>query len=124
MAQLYSVRSRASWGLGDFADLADLAAIAGERGADFLLINPVHAAEVTSPIEPSPYRPATRRFLAPLYVRPEDIREVAYLTPTERAVVEAARAPSPRWMPTRTASTATRSGRPSDSASTRSSRCR
>jgi 4-alpha-glucanotransferase len=93
MAQLYSVRSRASWGLGDFADLADLAAIAGERGADFLLINPVHAAEVTSPIEPSPYRPATRRFVAPLYVRPEDIREVAYLTPTERAVVEAARGP-------------------------------
>ncbi|EXJ51411.1 4-alpha-glucanotransferase [Microbacterium sp. MRS-1] len=93
MAQLYSVRSRASWGLGDFADLADLAAIAGERGADFLLINPVHAAEVTSPIEPSPYRPATRRFLAPLYVRPEDVREVAYLTPTERAVVEAARGP-------------------------------
>ena len=93
MAQLYSVRSRASWGLGDFADLGDLAAIAGRRGADFLLINPVHAAEVTSPIEPSPYRPATRRFLAPLYVRPEHIREVAALTPTERAVVEAARAP-------------------------------
>ncbi len=93
MAQLYSVRSRASWGMGDFADLGDLAAIAGREGADFLLVNPVHAAEVTSPIEPSPYRPASRRFLAPLYVRPEDIREVAYLTPTERAVLEAARTP-------------------------------
>ncbi|WP_292835277.1 4-alpha-glucanotransferase [Microbacterium sp.] len=93
MAQLYSVRSRASWGMGDFADLGDLAAIAGGRGADFLLVNPVHAAEVTSPIEPSPYLPATRRFLAPLYVRPEDIREVGYLTETGRAVVEAARTP-------------------------------
>lgn len=93
MAQLYSVRSRASWGMGDFADLGDLAAVAGAQGADFLLINPIHAAEVTSPIEPSPYLPATRRFLAPLYVRPEDIREVGYLTPTERAVVEAARTP-------------------------------
>ena len=93
MAQLYSVRSHASWGMGDFADLGDLAAIAGREGADFLLVNPVHAAEVTSPIEPSPYRPASRRFLAPLYVRPEDIREVAYLTPTERAVIEAARTP-------------------------------
>ena len=93
MAQMYSVRSRASWGMGDFADLGDLAAIAGREGADFLLVNPVHAAEVTSPIEPSPYRPASRRFLAPLYVRPEDIREVAYLTPTERAVIEAARTP-------------------------------
>lgn len=79
MAQLYSVRSRRSWGLGDFADLADLAAVAGEAGADYLLINPVHAAEVTTPIEPSPYLPSSRRFLAPLYVRPELIPEAAYL---------------------------------------------
>lgn len=92
MAQLYSVRSKASWGLGDFADLADLAAITGARGADFLLVNPVHAAEVVSPIEPSPYLPATRRFLAPLYVRPEDIREVAYLPSTERKLIARARA--------------------------------
>ena len=93
MAQLYSVRSRASWGMGDFADLGDLAAVAGHEGADFLLINPIHAAEVTSPIEASPYRPATRRFLAPLYLRPEDIREAAYLDTAGRAALEAARAP-------------------------------
>lgn len=93
MAQLYSVRSRSSWGVGDFADLGDLASIAGERGADFLLVNPVHAADVTSPIEPSPYLPATRRFLAPLYARPEDIREAAYLTPAERARLDALREP-------------------------------
>ncbi|GAA1977113.1 4-alpha-glucanotransferase [Microbacterium pumilum] len=92
MAQLYSARSRRSWGMGDFADLGDLAAVAGSEGADFLLINPIHAAEVTSPIEPSPYLPATRRFLAPLYLRPEDIREAAYLAPDERALVDAARA--------------------------------
>jgi len=91
MAQLYSVRSRGSWGMGDFADLGDLAALAGARGADFLLVNPIHAAEVTSPIEPSPYLPATRRFLAPLYVRPEDIREVGYLSAADRAVVDEAR---------------------------------
>jgi len=94
MAQLYSVRSRGSWGMGDFADLGDLAAIAGSRGADFLLVNPIHAAEVTTPIEPSPYLPATRRFLAPLYVRPEDIREVAYLSASDRAAIDAARAPA------------------------------
>ncbi|MEZ3160665.1 4-alpha-glucanotransferase [Microbacterium sp. BWT-B31] len=87
MAQLYSVRSRSSWGMGDFADLGDLAAIAGARGADFLLINPVHAADVVSPVEASPYRPSTRRFLAALYVRPDDIREVAYLSPSARAAV-------------------------------------
>lgn len=91
MAQLYSVRSRRSWGIGDFADLADLSAVTGEAGADFLLVNPIHAAEVTSPIEPSPYLPATRRFLAPLYIRPEDIREVAYLKPRQRRALKAAR---------------------------------
>lgn len=84
MAQLYSVRSRRSWGMGDFADLADLAAIAGESGADYLLINPVHAAEVTTPIEPSPYLPSSRRFLAPLYIRPELIPEAAYLSDPAR----------------------------------------
>jgi len=77
MAQLYSVRSRASWGIGDFADLEHLASVAGSRGADFVLINPIHAAEVTSPIEPSPYLPASRRFIAPLYIRPESIPEFA-----------------------------------------------
>ena len=94
MTQLYSVRSRGSWGIGDFADMGDLAAIAGRRGADFLLVNPIHAAEVTSPIEPSPYLPATRRFLAPLYVRPEDIREAAYLSSAQRELLEAAREPA------------------------------
>lgn len=87
MAQLYSVRSRGSWGIGDFADLGDIAAIAGTHGADFLLVNPIHAAEVTPRIEPSPYLPATRRFLAPLYVRPEDIREASYLSTEDRAVI-------------------------------------
>ncbi|QLD11940.1 4-alpha-glucanotransferase [Microbacterium oleivorans] len=84
IAQLYSVRSRRSWGLGDFADLADLAAVAGEAGADYLLINPVHAAEVTTPIEASPYLPSSRRFLAPLYIRPELIPETAYLSGAAR----------------------------------------
>ncbi len=91
MAQLYSVRSRASWGVGDFADLADLAVLSGARGADFLLINPVHAAEVTSPIEPSPYLPASRRFIAPLYVRPEAIEEFAALAAHDREAVRRAR---------------------------------
>ncbi|MEU1973194.1 4-alpha-glucanotransferase [Microbacterium sp. NPDC019599] len=94
MAQLYSARSRESWGVGDFADLGDLATVAAQRGADFLLVNPIHAAEVTTPIEPSPYLPATRRFIAPLYVRPEDIRETAYLDPDARALIAAAKVPA------------------------------
>ena len=88
-AQLYSVRSQLSWGLGDLADLAELADWSGrDLGADFVLVNPLHAAEVAGPMEPSPYLPATRRFVNPVYIRVEDVRETGYLPSTDRALVE------------------------------------
>lgn len=78
--QLYSVRSAASWGLGDLVDLADLAVWAGARhGAGYLLVNPLHAAAPTAPMEPSPYLPTSRRFVNPLYLRVEAIAEFAAL---------------------------------------------
>jgi 4-alpha-glucanotransferase len=86
--QLYSVRSKRSWGIGDFADLADLAALSGARGADYVLVNPLHAAEPVPPVQPSPYSPSTRRFFNPLYIRIEAIPELAYLKPRKRALVE------------------------------------
>ncbi|MCC9197089.1 4-alpha-glucanotransferase [Arthrobacter sp. zg-Y820] len=89
MAQLYSVRSSRSWGIGDLNDLADLAALSGaDHGAGFILINPLHAAEPVPPLEPSPYLPATRRFFNPLYIRVEDIPEYGYLPGEARAKVE------------------------------------
>ena len=88
MAQIYSVRSRRSWGAGDLADLADLAAWSGhELGADFVLVNPLHAAAPIVPMTPSPYLPATRRFPNPIYLRIEDIPEYAYLGGAERKAV-------------------------------------
>jgi len=87
-AQLYSVRSKRSWGIGDFGDLADLAALSAERGADYVLVNPLHAAEPAPPLQPSPYSPSTRRFFNPLYLRIEAIEELAYLMPKERERVE------------------------------------
>jgi 4-alpha-glucanotransferase len=75
-AQLYSVRSERSWGIGDLADMRDLAAISAARhGADFLLVNPLHASSPTPPVEPSPYLPVTRRFTSALYLRLEDVPE-------------------------------------------------
>ena len=94
MAQLYSVRSSASWGVGDLADLAEIGWLAGrELGADFLLINPLHAAEPIAPMTPSPYLPTTRRFVNPLYIRVEDVREAAYLSAADRTLVEWAAEP-------------------------------
>jgi 4-alpha-glucanotransferase len=95
MAQLYSVRSRASWGVGDFADLAELGWLSARTcGADFLLVNPLHSAEPAGPMTPSPYLPTTRRFVSPLYIRVEDVRETAYLSAADRALVEWAAEPA------------------------------
>ncbi len=78
--QLYSVRSHQSWGIGDLTDLADLAVWSASRhGADYVLVNPLHAAAPTVPMEPSPYLPTSRRFVNPLYLRVEAIPEFAEL---------------------------------------------
>jgi 4-alpha-glucanotransferase len=83
--QLYSLRSRRSWGHGDLHDLADLARwSASELGAGFVLINPLHAAEPAPPVSPSPYLPMSRRFISPLYLRVEDIGEYALLPAAQR----------------------------------------
>lgn len=81
--QLYSVRSRGSWGVGDLTDLTDLAVWSASRhGADYLLVNPLHAAAPPGPkgrMEPSPYLPTSRRFVNPIYLRVEAIPEFADL---------------------------------------------
>ena len=83
--QLYSVRSRNSWGIGDLTDLTDLAVWAGARhGAGYVLVNPLHAASPTAPMEPSPYLPTSRRFVNPLYLRVEAIPEFAALPKRRR----------------------------------------
>jgi 4-alpha-glucanotransferase len=83
--QLYSVRSEGSWGFGDLTDLTDLCVWAGARhGADYVLINPLHAASPTTPMEPSPYLPTSRRFVNPLYLRVEAIPEFAELANRDR----------------------------------------
>src|ERR1700738_5006500 len=83
--QLYSVRSRQSWGVGDLTDLTDLAVwSASVHGAGYVLVNPLHAAAPTKPMEPSPYLPTSRRFVNPLYLRVEAIPEFAYLRKRRR----------------------------------------
>ena len=87
-AQLYAVRSRCSWGIGDLGDLARLARWSGaELGAGFVLVNPLHAVAPGFPQEPSPYFPASRRFANPVYLAVEELPEVGLLDPEARAEV-------------------------------------
>jgi 4-alpha-glucanotransferase len=76
--QLYSVQSERSWGVGDLTDLTDLAVWSGAtHGAGYILVNPLHAAAPVAPMEPSPYLPTSRRYVNPIYLRPEVIPEFA-----------------------------------------------
>jgi len=87
--QLYSVRSRRSWGHGDLHDLADLARWSGRHlGAGFILVNPLHAAEPTTPVSDSPYLPMTRRYISPLYLRIEDLPEYHQLNLAQREYID------------------------------------
>ena len=94
MLQLYSVRSSRSWGMGELPDLADLASLAGRAfEAGLVLVNPLHAGEPVTPIEPSPYFPASRRFADPLYLRVEEVPEYAALSEADRERVRQLGAP-------------------------------
>jgi 4-alpha-glucanotransferase len=66
--QLYSVSTDHNWGMGDFADLGQLIDLAAAQGADFILLNPLHALDLRYPENASPYSPSDRRFLNPLYI--------------------------------------------------------
>ncbi|HYH52242.1 MAG TPA: 4-alpha-glucanotransferase [Acidimicrobiia bacterium] len=71
-AQLYATRSKASWGIGDLADLRRLAEWSVRLGAGMCLLNPLHASVPDYP-QPSPYYPSSRCFRNPLYLRIEEV---------------------------------------------------
>lgn len=71
--QLYATRSRQSWGMGDLGDLAYLARHSRQMGAEVVLVSPLQAVSPSHPQQPSPYYPASRRFLNPIYLRVEEV---------------------------------------------------
>ncbi len=87
LVQLYSLLSARSWGMGDLGDLADLAAWSGRcLGAAFVQVNPLHAAVLGSPTDPSPYRPSSRRFPDPVHLRVESVPEYGHAS--DRAALD------------------------------------
>jgi 4-alpha-glucanotransferase len=73
--QLYGIRSRDNWGIGDFSDLKQLIAWLAPQGAGFIGLNPLHALAPADPSRSSPYSPSSRLFLNILYIAVTDVPE-------------------------------------------------
>jgi len=71
--QLYSTRSRRSWGIGDLSDLRRIGAWAKAQGAGFSLASPLSAPLPLVPQQPSPYFPSSRLFRSLLFLSVEDV---------------------------------------------------
>lgn len=71
--QLYALRSRSSWGIGDLEDLRRVSKWSAELGAGVIMVNPLCATAPVLPQQPSPYYPSSRLYLNPLYLRIEQV---------------------------------------------------
>ena len=71
--QLYALRSRRSWGMGDLEDLREFSRWLSPLGGRLLLINPLHAVSPGLPQQASPYFPSSRLYRNPLYLRIEKV---------------------------------------------------
>jgi 4-alpha-glucanotransferase len=90
--QLYALKSKRNLGVGDFADLAELCAIAAAAGADFVGTNPLHALFLADPSRCSPYSPSSRRFLNPIYIAVDQLGRPGSLSDRDRAQGDSLRA--------------------------------
>jgi (1->4)-alpha-D-glucan 1-alpha-D-glucosylmutase len=87
--QLYSVRSRRNWGIGDFTDLRNLLEFTAAAGGDVVGVNPLHALFPDNPAHISPYSPSHRGFLNVLYIDIEAVPELAACTAAQRRLASA-----------------------------------
>ncbi len=82
---LYSVRAQGDWGRGGLRELGRLGRLAGELGAAFVGINPLHAV-ANRGLDFSPYGPVSRLYRNALYLDPEAVPELAQ-SPAARALL-------------------------------------
>lgn len=65
---LYALRTKKSWGAGDFSDLKALASWAGRQGSNLVSTLPLLPAFLDELFEPSPYSPVSRLFWNEFYL--------------------------------------------------------
>ncbi len=88
--QLYALRSRRNWGMGDFTDLENLVRLASRHGAGFVGLNPLHALHPDNPAHASPYSPSSRRFLDVFYIDVEAVADFSESAAVRRHVASQA----------------------------------
>lgn len=66
--QLYTLRSKHNWGIGDFSDLQQFLTKLAEKGGDFVGLNPIHSLFPANPEGASPYSPSSRLWQNMIYI--------------------------------------------------------
>lgn len=84
--QLYSIKSKRNWGIGDFTDLQNLIKLCAKDGADIIGLNPLNTLSHDHPEEASPYSSISREFLNPIYI---DVEKVPEFEAKDKKEVEA-----------------------------------
>ena len=84
--QLYALRSRRNWGMGDFTDLRWALEHFAEQGAGVVGLNPLHALFPHNPLHASPYSPSSRLFLNVFYLDVEAVPEFAECAAAQKMV--------------------------------------
>ena len=88
--QLYSLKSKRNWGIGDFSDLRALASLAREHGISAIGLNPLHELDPINPAASSPYSPSSRRTISATYIDVEAVPEFSECEPAKALVAEPA----------------------------------
>ncbi len=73
--QLYALKSKRNWGVGDFTDLQNFVKLAASSGADVIGLNPLNTLSHDYPENASPYSSISRQFLNPIYIDIENVPE-------------------------------------------------
>lgn len=71
--QLYSLKSKRNWGVGDFTDLMNVVDLLAENGGDVIGLNPLNVLLNDYPECASPYSSVSRLFLNPIYIDVEKV---------------------------------------------------